>query len=82
MNMDELIHFDYRLVMRLTPPEPGTPEHQAKAKTPLRCAKPKNATFAERQVWLKLPPLHPCAQLRFQLIDVFVYFFVGNTLNS
>lgn len=32
MDMDELIHFDYRLVMRLTPPEPGTPEHQAKAR--------------------------------------------------
>eukprot|EP00434_Breviolum_minutum_P002663 symbB.v1.2.002353.t3/scaffold121.1/size317807/17 len=30
----------WMLVMRLTPPEPGTPEHQ---------------------VWLKLPPLHPCA---------------------
>lgn len=30
----------WMLVMPLTPPEPGTPEHE---------------------VWLKLPPLHPCA---------------------
>lgn len=57
------------------------PRASGKSQTFLRCAKPKNATFAERQVWLKLPPLHPCAQLRSQLTDVFVYFFVGNILN-
>lgn len=70
---------DFRLVMPLTPPEPGTPEHEAGSRVEQHhiatmlsaCHSMSNSLMhlpnacAESccQVWLKLPPLHPCALL-------------------
>jgi hypothetical protein len=70
---------NFRLVMPLTPPEPGTPEHEAGSRVEKHhiatmlsaCHSMSNSLMhlpnacAESccQVWLKLPPLHPCALL-------------------